>query len=212
VGWHEARKKSTAQARHDTKLFRVGPAWHDVPGRYGSKPRPMGGHEPSPFMQARKGLLQGTKRPITHYGSHQPEPTTTSRPAQPTLSFATCQPANLTATQPTGHIPFYCTQKRKNPRSRASVSRSLMISWRPSTRPGCGRLPNPKRPRPTQVPAAVRYWLAAGLLACSSTRLLAGLLLAPRRGLLLDGWRLAVVLLAGWGRAPGPGMVGTLGA
>jgi hypothetical protein len=49
MGWHEARKKSTTQARHGTKLFRV---------VLGPRPRPTGGHEPGPFKQARKGPNQ----------------------------------------------------------------------------------------------------------------------------------------------------------
>jgi hypothetical protein len=53
MGWHEARKKSTAQARH-------GPLHRAV---LGPTPRPTGGHEPGPFKQTRNGPLIGTKRP-----------------------------------------------------------------------------------------------------------------------------------------------------
>jgi hypothetical protein len=65
MGWHEARKKSTAQARHVTKLFRAGPARPGPMHRavLGQTLRPTGGHEPDPFKQTRNGPLTGTKRP-----------------------------------------------------------------------------------------------------------------------------------------------------
>jgi hypothetical protein len=59
MGGHEARKKSPAQARHDTKLFRAGPLHRAV---LGPTPRPTGGHEPGPFKQTRIGPFTGTKK------------------------------------------------------------------------------------------------------------------------------------------------------
>jgi hypothetical protein len=49
MGGHEARKKSTAQARHGTKLFRAGPgrpvasdhAWADAEAHGRARARPV---------------------------------------------------------------------------------------------------------------------------------------------------------------------------
>jgi hypothetical protein len=114
VGWHEARKK--AGPKHDTKLFWAGPAQHDVPDQVWVEAEAHG--------RARaRSVYAGTKRPVTrhekaHYTLWQPparEPTTTSRPAQPTLPFATCQPTNLMATQTIAHFTAHKNEKTIGP-------------------------------------------------------------------------------------------------
>jgi hypothetical protein len=141
-------------------------------------------------MQARKGPLQGTKKPVPHYGSHQPEPTTTS-PAH----LAICHlPASQShgSTQPTAHFTAHKNRKNLGPVP-LSFSRDLLET---STRPGSGWLPNPK---------SSRCWNPSpgggSVLACCW--------LAPRRGCCLAGWLhdgvccwlAASLLLAGWGQS-----------
>jgi hypothetical protein len=59
--WARSMKKSPAQARHDTKLFRAGPAGPLYWAVLGPTPRPTGGHEPGPFKQIRISPFTGTK-------------------------------------------------------------------------------------------------------------------------------------------------------
>jgi hypothetical protein len=65
MGRPEARKKSTAQARHDPKYFSVGPArldisarvWAEVAahGRARARARPVSGRHEMAHIEARKG-------------------------------------------------------------------------------------------------------------------------------------------------------------